>query len=357
MRTQSATIAFGIAAAAFLALAQTGSGPYKVIKTAKTGGAGGFDYIYADDAGRKLYIPRSGPSPRISVFNLDTLEPLGEIAGQGGHGVAVSAKTGHGFSSTKPVAMFDTKTLAMIKTIDVQGGPDGIMYDPFNDRVWVWSHQSPHATVINAADGSIAGTLDIGGAPEQAQSDGKGTIYVDVEDKDNVAVIDAKALTVTGHYDLAGKGGTPAGLGLDAKNGILFVACRNPQVMVMMNAKDGKIVTTLPIGRGSDGAGFNPKTMEAFSSQGDGTLTVIKENSPTDFAVEQNVETPQGAKTMTVDGKTNHVLLMTAEYAPPPAAPPAPPAGTPAPEAGRGRGRGPGRQMLPDSFQIVMVGK
>jgi len=172
-----------------------------------------------------------------------------------------------------------------------------------------------------------------------------------------VAVIDAKALTVTGHYDLAGKGGTPAGLGLDAKNGILFVACRNPQVMVMMNAKDGKIVTTLPIGRGSDGAGFNPKTMEAFSSQGDGTLTVIKENSPTDFAVEQNVETPQGAKTMTIDGKTNHVLLMTAEYAPPPAAPPAPPAGTPAPEAGRGRGRGPGRQMLPDSFQIVMVGK
>jgi hypothetical protein len=231
------------------------------------------------------------------------------------------------------------------------------MYDPFNDRIWVFSHQLPHATVINAADGSIAGTMDLGGAPEQAQSDGKGHIYVDIEDKDNVAVVDAKALTVTAHYDLAGKGGTPAGLALDAKNGILFVACRNPQVMVMMNTKDGSIITTLPIGRGSDGAGFNPKTMEAFSSQGDGTLTVIKENRPTDFAVEQTVETPQGAKTMTIDGKTNHVLLMTAEYVTPPA--PATPPPTPAPDAagGRGRGRGPGRQMVPDSFTLIEVGK
>ena len=249
--------------------------------------------------------------------------------------------------------MFDTKKVVMIKTIDVQGGPDGIMYDPFNDRVWVWSHSSPHATVINAADGSIAGTMDLGGAPEQAQSDGKGHIYIDIEDKDKVAVIDAKELKVTATYDLAGKGGTPAGLGLDAKNHILFVACRNPQVMVMMNANDGTIITTLPIGRGSDGAGFNSKTMEAFSSQGDGTLTVIKEKSPTQFEVEQTVETPQGAKTMTIDEKTGHVLLMAAEYAPPPAAPATPP---PAP-AGGGRGRGPGRAMLPDSFTLIEVGK
>jgi DNA-binding beta-propeller fold protein YncE len=175
-----------------------------------------------------------------------------------------------------------------------------------------------------------------------------------------VAVIDAKTLTVKTTYDLAGKGGTPAGLGFDAKNGILFVACRNPQVMVMMNAKDGSIITTLPIGRGSDGAGFNPKTMEAFSSQGDGTLTVIKENSPTSFAVEQNVETPQGAKTMTIDEKTGHVLLMTAEYAAPAPPPPPAPGATPPAEAGRGGrgGRGGGRgQMVPDSFTLIMVGK
>ena len=314
LRTLSLRITLGIAAtfAAGLGLAQmAGSGPYKVIKTAKTGGDGGFDYIYADEAGRRLYIPRSGATARISAFDLDTLAPVGEVAGIGGHGVAVSAKTGHGFSSSKPVAMFDTKSLALIKKIDVDGGPDGIMYDPFNDRVWVFSHSMPHATVINAADGSIAGTVqDLGGAPEQAQSDGKGHIYVDIEDKSTVAVVDAKALKVTGQYDLQGKGGTPAGLALDIKNNILFVACRTPQVMVMMSATDGKIITTLPLGRGSDGAGFNAKTMEAFSSQGDGTLTIIKENSPTDFAVAQTVETPQGAKTMTIDGKTNHVLLM-----------------------------------------------
>jgi DNA-binding beta-propeller fold protein YncE len=359
LSTQSLKLTFGLAAVAVLALAQ--SGPYKVIKTAKTGGAGGFDYIYADDAGRRLYVSRSGQAPHISAFNLDTLEPAGEIAGQGGHGVVVSTKTGHGFASTKPLAMFDTKTFTMIKTIDVTGGPDGMLYDAFNDRVWVWSHQSPHATIVNAADGTVVGTIaDIGGAPEQAQSDGKGTIYVDVEDKDKVAVIDAKTLTVKTTYDLAGKGGTPAGLGFDAKNGILFVACRNPQVMVMMNAKDGSIITTLPIGRGSDGAGFNPKTMEAFSSQGDGTLTVIKENSPTSFAVEQNVETPQGAKTMTIDEKTGHVLLMTAEYAAPAPPPPPAPGATPPAEAGRGGrgGRGGGRgQMVPDSFTLIMVGK
>lgn len=356
MSTQSLKLTLGLAAVAILALAQ--SGPYKIVKTAKTGGAGGFDYIYADEAGRRLYVSRSGQTPHISAFNLDTLEPTGEVAGQGGHGVAVSAKTGHGFASSKPVAMFDTKTLALIKTIDVQGNPDGIMHDPFNDRIYIWSHQSPHATVINPADGSIVGTFDIGGAPEQAQSDGKGTIYVDVEDKDQVAVVDAKTMTVKAHYDLQGKGGTPAGLALDAKNGILFVACRNPQVMVMMNAKDGSIITTLPIGRGSDGAVFNPKTMEAFSSQGDGTLTVIKENSPTSFAVEQTVETPQGAKTLTLDGKTDHILLMTAEYVTAPAPPPAPaPAAGAAPAAPQGRGRGPARQMVPDSFTLIMVGK
>jgi len=367
LRTLPFRITLALAATAILALAWQ-SGPYKVVKTNKTGGDGGFDYIYADDAGRRLYIPRSGPAPRISAFDLDTLAPVGEVAGIGGHGVAVSAKTGHGFSSSKPVAMFDTKTLALIKKIDVDGGPDGIMYDSFNDRVWVLSHSMPHATVINAADGSIAGTVaDLGGAPEQAQSDGKGHLYVDIEDKSQVAVVDAKTLTVTAHYDLAGKGGTPAGLGLDAKNGILFVACRNPQVMVMMSAADGKIITTLPIGRGSDGAGFNPKTMEAFSSQGDGTLTIIKENSPTDFVVEQNVETPQGAKTMTIDGKTNHILLMAAEYAAPAAPPPPPPAGAPQGEGrgpggpggpgGRG-GRGGGRgQMVPESFTLIEVGK
>ncbi len=339
----------GIVIAASAGLAQTpAAGPYKVLKTAKTGGAGGFDYVYADASGRRLYVPRTGPSPRITVFNLDTLESAGEIAGISAHGAAVSSKSNHGFGSSKPVAMWDSKTLAPGKTIEVQGGPDGILYDGFNDRVWILSHGPPNATVIDAADGSVAGTVDLGGAPEQAVSDGKGHLYVDIEDKGNVAVVDTKTLTVTAHYDLQGKGGTCAGLALDAKNHILFAACRNPQNMVILNADDGKIIDSLPIGRGTEGAVFNPETMEAFSSQGDGTLTIIKENSPSSFVVEQNLETMTGAKTLTLDPKTNHILLIAAEYGPPPPAPATPPPG------GRGGGRG---QMIPDSFSIIVVGK
>lgn len=343
-----------LACLAVMAIAQT-SGPNKVVKTAKVGGEGGFDYIYADSAGRKLYIPRSGQqNARITVFNLDTLAPLGEIPNTNAHGVAVDTKSGHGFASSNPVAMFDTKTLAMIKTIPVQGNPDGILADPFNQRIYIWSHRAPNATVINAVDGSIVGTIDLGGAPEQAATDDKGHIYVDVEDKDNVAVIDAKTMAVTAHYDLTGKGGGPGGLALDAKNHILFAACHDPAVMVILNANDGKIITTLPIEAGTDGAGFNPNTMEAYSSQGNGTLTVIKESSPTSFAVEQTVKTMTGARTMTVDTKTNHVLTMSFEYGPTP-----PPSATPPPAAatGRGRGRGPARgPQIPDSFTIVEVG-
>jgi len=181
-------------------------------------------------------------------------------------------------------------------------------------------------------------------APEQAASDGNGRLYVDIEDKNNVAVVDAKTLQVTAHYDLSQQAKTPAGLALDTKNHILFAACRNPQTMVILNADTGKIITTLPIGSGVDGAAFNPATMEAFASQGDGTLTVIKENSPTSFVVEQTVQTMPSAKTMTLDARTNRVLLIAAEYGPP---------ATPPPPGGRG-GRG---AMIPDSFSIVVVGR
>jgi DNA-binding beta-propeller fold protein YncE len=346
------------------------SGPYKVLKTAKTGGLGGFDYIYADVAGRRLYIPRGAQATatppvaaRITVFDLDTLAPAGEIPDVRANGAAVDAKSGHGFVSSKPVAMWDTKTLKVIKTIEVQGNPDGILQDPFNQRIYILSHAAPHLTVIDAVSGDVVGTVDIGGAPEQAASDGKGHIYVDVSDKANVAVVDAKTMTVTAHYDLGDKGSGLAGLAMDVKNQVLFVACRNSgeppaqpaePKMVILSAKDGKILTVLPLAGGSDGAAFNPSTMEAFSTHGNGTLTVVKETSPTTFEVEQNLDTMVGAKTLTLDTKTNRIVTMAAEYGPPP---PPPPAGTPAPD-GRGRGRGPARgPMLPDSFSILVVGK
>jgi hypothetical protein len=347
MRPFLATCALAIGLIASAAAAQPA--PYKVLKTIKAGGDGGFDYVYADANGRKLYIPRSGPTARIMVFDLDKLEPAGEIAGVSAHGAAVDAKSGHGFSSSRPLAMWDAKTLATIKTIDVQGFPDGILGDAASQRIYVLSHAAPNITVINAADGSIAGTIDIGGAPEQAVVDGKGHLYVDVEDKDQVAVVDTKTMAKTGSYGLDGKCGTPAGLALDAKSHVLFVACRNPATMTMLNSDTGKILAVLPIGAGVDGAVFSPATREAFSSQGDGTLTVVKEVSPTEFVVEQTVQTQVSAKTLTLDAKTNRVLLIAAEFGPPPAAP-APAAGAP---PGRPR-RGP---MLPNSFSILVVGR
>jgi DNA-binding beta-propeller fold protein YncE len=342
MRRVSLMLVVVAAMMPFSSLAQQ-AGPYKVLQTAKVGGEGGFDYVYADEVGRRLYIPRSGPAGQITVFDLDTLKPVGEIANASAHGVAVDVKSQHGFGSSKPVVMWDAKTLATIKTIDVQGGPDGIMGDPFNGRVYVFSHGAPNATVLDAKDGSIVGTIDLGGAPEQAVSDGKGHLFVDLEDKGSIAVVDAKTLKVTATYDLQGKGGTCAGLAMDVKNNILFAACRSPQTMVILNAGDGKIIDTLPIGGGTDGAVFNPKTMEAFSSQGDGTLTIVKENSSTSFVVEQTLQTMPRAKTLTLDGKTNRLLLITAEFTPAPAPPP-----------GGRPGRG---QMVPGSFSILVVGK
>jgi hypothetical protein len=344
-----------IATLAIIALAQPApaTGPYKVVKTAKVGGDGNFDYVYADVDGRRLYVPRTGANARVSVYNLDTQEPVGEIAKTNARGAAVDPKSGHGFASSSPVAMWDTKTLALIKTIDVQGGPDGILFDSFNQRVWIFSHRPPNATIIDTKDGSIVGTLDLGGAPEQAVTDGKGHMYVDLEDMDKIAVVDTKALKLTGTYALEGKGGGPGGLAFDVKNHVLFASCHTPATMVILNSDTGKILDTLPIGTGTDGATFNPNTMEAFSSNGDGTLTVIKENSPTSFVVEQNVPTMRGAKTLTMDTKTNHVLLIAAEYGPPPA----PPADAPPPDPTKKGGRGPRAPMLPDSFSIVVVGK
>jgi DNA-binding beta-propeller fold protein YncE len=346
MRPLYSWIAAGMAMLATAGFAQQPSaeGSYRVQKVTKVGGEGGFDYVYADVDGRRLYIARSGPSARVTAYNLDTLEAAGEIPMTNARGVATDAQSHHGFASSSPVAMWDTRTMALLKTIPVEGRPDGILNDAFTHRTFVFSHSAPNVTVLAAKDGAMLGTIDLGGAPEQAVSDGKGHLYVDLEDKDSVAVVDAKTMKVTATYGLNGKGGGNAGLALDAKNGILFVACRNPQTMVMLDASSGKVLADLPIGRGCDGAVFNPKTNECFSSQGDGTLTVIKETDKTHFAVEQNVKTMTGAKTLTLDSRTGRVLLIAAEYGAPTG---------PAPTNGRpSRGA-----MVAGSFSIVTVGK
>jgi DNA-binding beta-propeller fold protein YncE len=345
-------------------------GPYKVLKTARVGGEGGWDYIYADAAGRRLYIPRgatrvvaaTATAPeapavpaRLTIFDLDTLKPIGEIAGVGGNGTAVDPKSGHGFTSDHPkVSMFDTKTMTLIKSIDVGAArPDGIYFDAFNQRVYVFSHPTKDATVIDAKDGTVLGTIDLGGVPEQGVGDGKGMLYVVMQDAiGSVTAVDVKTMKATGHYSFIDKGGCN-GLALDVKNQVLFAACGrsgNPPaqpaqpMMVILSATDGKILATLPLAGGSDGAVFNPETMEAFSTHGNGTMTIVKEKSPVSFEVEQNLQTMNGARTVTLDNKTGHLFAISQERGP---APPPPPGG----------GRPPQGTPVPGSFTILMIGK
>jgi DNA-binding beta-propeller fold protein YncE len=346
------------------------SGPYKVLKTARVGGEGGWDYIFADAAGRRLYIPRGATRPipatdakpevpavaaRLTIFNLDTLEPVGEISGVGGNGTAVDPESGHGFTSDHPkVSMFDTKSLTLIKSIDVGAArPDGILFDAFNQRVYVFSHPTKDATVIDTKDGTVLGTIDLGGVPEQGVADGKGMLYVVMQDAvGSVTAVDVKTMKATGHYSFVDKGGCN-GLALDVKNQVLFAACgrsgnppaQPPQpMMVILSATDGKILASLPLAGGSDGAAFNPETMEAFSTHGNGTMTIVKEKSPTSFEVEENLQTMNGARTVTFDSKTGHLFTMSQERGP---APPPPPGG----------GRGGQGAAVAGSFTILMIGK
>lgn len=337
------------------------SGPYKVLMTAKVGGEGTWDYIYADSVGRRLYIPRRAPAPpagasvktRLSIYDLDTLALLAEIDSVGGHGTVVDPKSSHGFTSSKPISMFDTKTLNVIKTIDAgDAEPDGITFDPFNQRVYVFSHPTKDATVIDAKDGTVLGKIDLGGVPEEGVADGHGKLYDVMQDaQGSVTVVDVKTMKATAHYPLGDKGRCN-GLALDAKNHILFAACAssgNPPadpaqpMMVIVNADTGKILANLPLGGGSDGAIFNPATKEAYSTHGNGTLTIVKENSATSFEIEQTLQTMNGARTIAFDSKANRIFTMSDERGPAPAAP----------AGGRG-GRGP---AIPGSFTILMIGK
>jgi YVTN family beta-propeller protein len=216
---------------------------------------------------------------------------VGEIAGVGRQGTAVDPETGHGFTNDHPeVSMFDTKTLKRIKRIDVGAArPDGILFDASNQRVYVFSHPSKDATVIDTKDGTVLGTIDLGGVPEEAVADGKGTLYVVMQDAvGSITVMDVKSMKATAITPSSTRADAN-GRGLDVKNQVLFAACSrsgNPPaqpsqpMMVILSAKNGTILANLPIAGGSDGATFNPATMEAFSAQGNGTMTIVKEQSP-----------------------------------------------------------------------------
>jgi hypothetical protein len=323
-------------------------GPYNILKTVTVGGEGGFDYIVADSEGRRLYIARSGKTnPRLLAFDLDSLKQVGELDGISAHGAVVDGH--HGFASSKPLTMFDSTSMSSLKSIAVEGNPDGLTLDAPNHLVYVLSHSAPNITAIDTKDGAVKGTVQLDAAVEETAADGKGHLYVALEDKDMVGVVDAKTMTVTARYPLVGpdgaKGGTPAGLAMDTKTRVLFVACRNPAVMVMMNADTGAVLSVLPIGMQNDGVMFNPATREALAPTGDGHLSVIKEEGGR-FSVAQTLDTAPGARTIALDRKTGHIFLMTVDYGPVPA-------DAPPPVPGRIQ-RGP---ALPDSFKIIEIGR
>jgi len=315
---------------------------YKVIDTYKLGGEGGWDYLTADSSARRLYISRA---THVIVLDLDSGKTIGDIADTPGvHGIALAPEFDHGFTSNGregTVSIFDLKTLATINKVKVGENPDAILYDPFSKRVFTFNGKSQDATAIDAAKGTVAGTIKLDGTPEFAATNANGEIFVNIEDKSELTAIDPSNLKVKTTWPLA-PCESPTGLSIDRKNQRLFVGCDN-KMMAVVDATTGKVLATPTAGDGIDATAFDEQAGLAFASAGEGVLTVVKEESPTKFSVAQNVTTQRGARTMAVDSKTHKIFLVTAKFAPPPATPPENPH--------------PRRTVLPDTFVVLVVGK
>lgn len=356
------TLAAALGFSALLGFASTVSAadssaqPYKILATTQIPALGGIDYVTADSLNRRVYVACGNA---VSVFDLDTYKLAGTLAGASGHGVAIDPENHTGLVSGTTATFFNTKTLEAIKTLPAPGA-DGYLFDPFTHRFVIGSHRAPNLLFVDSKDGSIVGTLEAiapegaNAAVEQGVSDGEGHLYFDVANAHHIAVIDAKNLKVTGHFDLGEKGSGPAGLAIDLKHHILFAMCRGGSggtpTCVVLSAVDGKILATLPLAGSSDGGAFNAHTMEAFSSHGNGTMSVIKETSPTEFVLGETIQTKAGGKTCTVDEKTDRVIVITREAVPGATPPPA------APVAGGAKkgGRGPSGPQLLD---VLFIGR
>jgi YVTN family beta-propeller protein len=306
------------------------SGEYKVLKKVKLGGEGGWDYLSVDPAAKRLYISRFD---RVMVVDTDSDRLVGTVPNTAGVHILVPVPEQHrGFTSngqSSTATVVDLATLRPLQTIKVGSRPDAAIFDPASGRVFTFNAGSKDATAIDAATGKVVGTVPLGGKPEFAAADGKGTVYVNLEDKNEVLAFDSKALKVKSTWPTA-PGEEPGGLAMDRDSRRLFVSCGNKK-MVVLNADNGQVVATLDIGAGTDAAGFDPGTHMAFSSNRDGTLTIVKEDSPDKFEVAQNLPTEQGARTMAVDPVTHRIYLVTAKVKPAPANRP--------PEGGQPKGR------------------
>ena len=294
---------------------------YKIAKRLAVGGAGGWDYVAFDAGSRRLYVAHDD---RVEVLDAISGKVIGQVMKtEGVHGVAIAGEPGRGFASNGragTVSAFDLETLKVIREIPVGKKPDAIVYDPFTRRVFVFNGKSADATVIDAAGMKAAGTIPLGGAPEFAVADGRGRVFVNVEDTGELVAIDAKAMKVAARWPLK-PCAEPTGLALDAAHRRLFSVCRN-RLMAVTDADTGAQVATVPIGAVADGCVFDPDAGLAISSNGEGTLTVVKEESPSVFTVKATVPTQRGARTIALDPATHALYLPTAELgaAPPPTA-------------------------------------
>ncbi len=329
-----------LAAAAALAAAAPG---YHVVSSHQIGGDGGWDYLTADAAARRLYISRG---THVMVLDLDSVKVVGDIADTPGvHGIALAPELGRGFTSNgreNTVSIFDLKTLATTGKVKVGENPDAILYDPATKRVFTFNGHSQDSTAIDATNGKVLGTIKLDGKPEFAASDGKGSVFVNIEDKSELTAIDANTLAVKAKWPLA-PCESPSGLSMDQKNRRLFVGCEN-KMMAVVNADTGKVLATPVIGQGVDATAFDSETGLGFASCGaDGVLTVVREDYPEKFVVAENVPTQQGARTLALDAKTHNVYVVTAKFGPVPD----PTADNPHPR----------RSIMPDSFVALVVGK
>jgi len=314
---------------------------YRLLQTTPVGGEGGWDYLAVDAAAQRLYLSHG---TQVEVLDLRTQQQVGTIANTPGvHGIAPVPALGRGYITngrTNTVLVFDLKTLQPITTLPTGIKPDDVLYDRASGRVFIFNNGATTATVLDAATNTVVGTVELGGAPEAAVADGKGQIFVNLEDKSEVVGFDAKTLAVRHRWSVA-PGEEPTGLALDPVHHRLFSMCGN-QLAVVLNAETGAVVAKLPIGQGVDGAVFDETTQAAVASNGEGTLTVLHEDSPNRFHAE-TIPSARGARTITLDPTTHRLYLPTAELG----AAPAPTAAAPHPRP----------RIVPGTFHVLTFGR
>jgi DNA-binding beta-propeller fold protein YncE len=336
---------FGLApillGAALAAAAPPTPGGYHLTRTIPVGGEGKWDYLTFDASAHRLFVSHA---TRVEVVDTEKNAVVGAIPDTPGvHGIALAPELGRGFTSNGlagTATVFDLKSLAVITTVKVTGAkPDAIIYEPTSRRIFTFNGDGANATAIDAATAKVVGTVALGGGPESGVADGKGLVYVNLEAAATIVAFDARTLEIKGRWPLA-PCQTPTGLGIDREHRRLFVGCRS-KVMAVVDGDSGRVITTLPIDGGVDGIAFDPATAFAFASNGEGTVTIVHEDSPQKFTLVGNVPTKPGAKTLALDATTHRIYLSTAQYGPPP---------SPTTEDPR-----PKPSILPGTFEILVL--